>query len=154
MVFWVWLLDPIIVAKNTIRLVLRWNFPGKTQGLTFFRSNLYGRYPKDVKFQNSEYFFWFLDPKIVTKSVIRFVPRGNLLYKADLNGSSGMVGSQVIQIQISWSAGLLAGEFKWQTIILRTHSFREDCFIVNCNFYWNLSKSFHPVITIIIVSGQ
>jgi hypothetical protein len=53
-------LDPKIVTKNAIGFVLRWNFLNKTQGLTLLSRNLYGRYPEDVKFLNSEYFFWFL----------------------------------------------------------------------------------------------
>jgi hypothetical protein len=47
----------------------------KLKDFIFLRPNLYGRYPKDVKFQNSEKIFWFLDPNIVTKSAVRFVLR-------------------------------------------------------------------------------
>jgi hypothetical protein len=53
----------------------------KLNVFTFLSYNLYGRYPLDVNFQNSEYFFWFLHPNIFTKSAIRFVLRGNLLNK-------------------------------------------------------------------------
>jgi hypothetical protein len=41
--------------KNYIKFVLHRNLLNKTQFSTFFVRNLYGRYPKDVKFQNSEY---------------------------------------------------------------------------------------------------
>jgi hypothetical protein len=79
--YFFWFLDLNIVTKSTIRFVLRWNFLNKTQGLTLLSRNFYGRYPKDVKFQKSEYFFWFLDLNIVTKSTIRFVLRWNFLNK-------------------------------------------------------------------------
>jgi hypothetical protein len=75
-----WLLDPNIVTKSAIRFVLRWNLLKKTQGLTFLSRNLYGRYSKDVKFQNCMHLFWFLDPKIVN-DCITFVLRWNLLQK-------------------------------------------------------------------------
>jgi hypothetical protein len=39
----------------------------------FLSRNLHGRYPKVDKFQNSEYNFGFLDPKIVTKGAIRCI---------------------------------------------------------------------------------
>jgi hypothetical protein len=42
---------------------------------------LYGRYPQDVKFQKSEYFFWFLDLNIVTENAVGFVLRWNFLNK-------------------------------------------------------------------------
>jgi hypothetical protein len=42
------------VTKNTLRFVLRRNLLNKTQDLTFLSRNLYGRYPKDSKFQSSE----------------------------------------------------------------------------------------------------
>jgi hypothetical protein len=74
-------LDAKLVTKIGIISVLRWNLLKKTQVLTFLSQNLYGRYPEDVKFQNSEYIFWFLDPKIVTKSAIRCILGWNLLNK-------------------------------------------------------------------------
>jgi hypothetical protein len=70
-----WSLNPKIVTKSVIRFVLRGNLLNKIQVLTFLRWNWYGRYPLDVKFQNSEYFLWFLDPNIVIKKAIRFVLR-------------------------------------------------------------------------------
>jgi hypothetical protein len=56
-------------------------FNNKTQFLTFLSRNMYEDKPKDVKFQNFEYFFRFLDPKMATKSTVRFALRGNLLEK-------------------------------------------------------------------------
>jgi hypothetical protein len=67
------ILDLNIVTKIAIGFVLRWNFLNKTHGLTLLSRNLYGRYSEGVKFQNSEYFYWFLKPIIVAKSAIRFV---------------------------------------------------------------------------------
>jgi hypothetical protein len=46
-----------------------------SQGLTFLSRNLYGRYPSNIKFQNSEYAVLFLVPKKVAKSAVRFVLR-------------------------------------------------------------------------------
>jgi hypothetical protein len=66
------------ISKFWVRLLcswipkLGWDLLNQTQVLTFLSRNLYEEYPKDVKFQNSEYFSWFLDPIIVTKSAIRF----------------------------------------------------------------------------------
>jgi hypothetical protein len=48
-------LDPNIGNKSAIRYVLGGSLLNKTQVLTLLSRNLYGRYPKDVKFQNSEY---------------------------------------------------------------------------------------------------
>jgi hypothetical protein len=76
-----WFLDPKIVTKSAIRCILEWNLLNKTQGLTLLSRNLYRRYPKDVKFQNSVYLFWFLDPKIVPKNFNTFVLRLNFLNK-------------------------------------------------------------------------
>jgi hypothetical protein len=83
--YFVWFLDLNLVTKSAVGFVLRWNFLNKTQGLTLLRRNLYGRYPKDVKFQNSDYSNWFLKSIIVTKSAIRFVLGWNLLNKTELN---------------------------------------------------------------------
>jgi hypothetical protein len=33
---------------------------------------LYGEYPLEVKFQNSEFAFMFLDPQIITNSAVKF----------------------------------------------------------------------------------
>jgi hypothetical protein len=41
--------------KSAVRFVLRRNLLNKTQVLTSLRRNLYRRYLRDVKFQNSEY---------------------------------------------------------------------------------------------------
>jgi hypothetical protein len=43
---------------------------------------LYGRHPRDVKFQIFKNSVMFLDPKIVQKSSFRFVLRFNLLNKS------------------------------------------------------------------------
>jgi hypothetical protein len=45
----------------------------KLKDFTFLSRNLYGRYPKDDKLQNFEYFFWFLDPNIITKNAVKCV---------------------------------------------------------------------------------
>jgi hypothetical protein len=47
---------PHIGNRKCIKFVLHQNLLDKTPGLTFPSRNLYGRYPKDVKFQNSEIF--------------------------------------------------------------------------------------------------
>jgi hypothetical protein len=52
--------------KKCIKIVLQRNLLKNTQGLSFFSRNLYRRYSWDVKYQNSECSFLFLDPKIVT----------------------------------------------------------------------------------------
>jgi hypothetical protein len=74
-------LNAEIVTKIGILFVVRWNLVSKTQVLTFLGVNLYKIYPSDNKFLNSEYFFWLLDPKIVTKSAIRCILGWNLLNK-------------------------------------------------------------------------
>jgi hypothetical protein len=81
--FWVifWFLDLIIITTSAIRFVLRGNLLNKTQGLTYLSRNLYGRYSKDVKFQNCMHLFWFLDPEIAAKNGITFVLRWHLLNK-------------------------------------------------------------------------
>jgi hypothetical protein len=58
---------PHISNMKCIKLVLQRNLLKNTQGLSFFSLNLYWRYRWDVKYQNSECLFWFLDSKIVTK---------------------------------------------------------------------------------------
>jgi hypothetical protein len=55
----------------------------KLKVFTFLRWYLYGRNPKDVKFQNLEYFFWFPNLNIGTKSAIKFVLWWNLLNKTE-----------------------------------------------------------------------
>jgi hypothetical protein len=82
----------------------------KTQSLTFLRWNLYGRYPKDVKFQSSEYFFWFPDLKIVTKSVIRFVLRRNSLNKTE--------GFYLSYVEFVWEVPLRCQISKFGVIFL------------------------------------
>jgi hypothetical protein len=58
-------LNPALGNRKCIKFVLHQNLLNNTQGLTFLSRNLYGRYPQDVKFQNSEWFSVFLDPNIV-----------------------------------------------------------------------------------------
>jgi hypothetical protein len=72
---------PHISNKKCIKIIRQRNLPKNTQGLFFFSRNLYRKYRWDVKYQNSEYFFWFLDINIVTKSTIRFVLRWYFLNK-------------------------------------------------------------------------
>jgi hypothetical protein len=72
---------PHISNKKYIKIILQRNLPKNTQGLSFFSRNLYRKYRWDIKYQNSEYFFWFLDLNIVTKSTIRFVLRWYFLNK-------------------------------------------------------------------------
>jgi hypothetical protein len=52
--YFFWFQDIKIITKNAVRFVLRGNLLNKTQGFHFLRWNLYGRYPQDVQFQNSE----------------------------------------------------------------------------------------------------
>jgi hypothetical protein len=66
------------------RIGLQRNLLKNTQGLSFLSRNSYRRYRWDVKYQNSEYLFLFLDPKIVTKSAVRFVLRWNFLNKTQV----------------------------------------------------------------------
>jgi hypothetical protein len=73
------LLDHKTITKTATSFVLGWDLLNQTQVLTFLSP--YSLVPKDVKFQNSEYFSWLLDTIIVTKSAIRFVLRENLLKK-------------------------------------------------------------------------
>jgi hypothetical protein len=46
---------------------------------TFLGRNSYEGYSKNVKFQNWQYFFWFLDSIIVTNSAVSFVLGWNML---------------------------------------------------------------------------
>jgi hypothetical protein len=64
---------PHIGIKRCIKIVLQRNLLKKTHVLSFFSRNLYRRYRWDVKNQNLECLFLFLDPKIVTKSAVKFI---------------------------------------------------------------------------------
>jgi hypothetical protein len=92
------LLDLKTIIKSATSFVLGWSLLNQTQVLTSLSRNLYEEYPKDVKFQNSEYFSWFLDPIIVNKNVIRFVLRGNLLNKTK--------GFYLSQVEFVWEVPL------------------------------------------------
>jgi hypothetical protein len=48
-------------------------FATKFKDFTFLSRKLYEGYPKDVKFQNSEFLFRFLDLNIVTKNAVKCV---------------------------------------------------------------------------------
>jgi hypothetical protein len=45
----------LVSSRKCIKFVLWQILLNKTQGLAFFSQNPFGKYPKDVKFQNSEY---------------------------------------------------------------------------------------------------
>jgi hypothetical protein len=84
-----WFLDPNIVTKNAVRCVLRGNLLNKTQGLTFLSQNSYGRYPKDSKFQNSEYKVHQVGPKD---------------YGSQNFNSLAFIGTELVSRQISATA--------------------------------------------------
>jgi hypothetical protein len=72
---------PHIGIKRCIKIVLQRNLLKKLMVYPFFSRNLFRRYRWDVKYQNYECLFLFLNLKKVTKSAVRFNLQWNFINK-------------------------------------------------------------------------